>query len=168
MPLALYTFGLFARPADDPANAGFHALNDPVFAEVDAAPGLIARSGYPDEPGPACWGPMVWPEAYVERGDGWAPATLSLWEDIDAPARFAYGGLHARALGQGARWFVRGDWPPLALWWTDAGHRPDWTEAVARHARLWREGPTPAAFTFARPFDRAGRAVPPPGAAPRR
>ena len=38
MALALYTFGQFLEPAEHAANAGFHALNDPVMASVDAAP----------------------------------------------------------------------------------------------------------------------------------
>lgn len=46
MQLALYTFGIFRRPADHRVNDGFRALNDPVFASVDRAEGLIARSGY--------------------------------------------------------------------------------------------------------------------------
>ena len=55
MPLALHTFGQFLKPSADPANAGFHALNDPVLERVDQAPGLIARSGYASDPGPASW-----------------------------------------------------------------------------------------------------------------
>lgn len=46
MALALYTFGMFAAPAEDPANDGFRELNDPLFELVDQAEGLIARSGY--------------------------------------------------------------------------------------------------------------------------
>ena len=46
MPLALYAFGLFSKPADDPANAGFHELSDLVLQAVDGAQGLIACSGY--------------------------------------------------------------------------------------------------------------------------
>jgi hypothetical protein len=64
--LALYTFGMFAAPAEDPANDGFRDLNDPIFELVDRAEGLIARSGYASDPGPlprgADWG------AEVDRG----------------------------------------------------------------------------------------------------
>lgn len=112
MPLALYTFGMFARRADHPANDGVHALNDPVFARVDRAEGLIARSGYASDPGPESWGPEVYPRFHEERGDGWAPATLSLWTELEAPWAFTYSGLAARrGDGAGSR-LVRG--PALA------------------------------------------------------
>lgn len=52
MRLALYTFGLFSRPAQDPANDGFYLRNDPIFAAIEHAPGFIARSGYATDPGP--------------------------------------------------------------------------------------------------------------------
>ena len=42
MPLALYTFGLFIKPAEDEANDGFYALNDPIFELADRTKGLIA------------------------------------------------------------------------------------------------------------------------------
>ena len=161
MPVALYTFGQFAAPAEAPANAGFHALNDPVFATVDAAPGLIGRSGYASDPGPAPWGEEVYPRFYEDRGDGWAPATLSLWRDLAAPFAFTYSGLHARALSQGHRWFRRGDWPPLVLWWHRGDAPPTWAEGAARLEALHDAGPAPGAFTFAAPFDAEGRALPP-------
>ncbi len=84
MPLALYTFGIFAKPANDPANNGFHELNDAVLMLVDRSEGLIARSGYASDPGPASWGEEVYPRFYEERGDGWSPATLSLWRDLES------------------------------------------------------------------------------------
>ena len=101
MALALYTFGQFLKPAQDAANDGFHALNDPVMASVDAAPGLIARSGYASDDGTAPWGPEIYPRFYRDRGDGWSPATLSLWTDLGAVAAFTYSGLHAAAMRQG-------------------------------------------------------------------
>lgn len=123
--LALYTFGIFARPAEDPANDGFRDLNDPVFATVDRAPGLIARSGYASDPGPQPWGPEVYPRAYHERGDGWSPATLSLWTDAESVWAFTYSGLHAAAMRRGRDWFHKPAWPPYALWWHDSAAPPD-------------------------------------------
>lgn len=154
--LALYTFGIFARPAEDPANDGFRDLNDPVFATVDRAPGLIARSGYASDPGPQPWGPEVYPRAYHERGDGWSPATLSLWTDAESVWAFTYSGLHAAAMRRGRDWFHKPAWPPYALWWHDGADPPIWAEAVRRHAHLQDHGATPTAFDLRRPFDRAG------------
>ncbi|BDA84772.1 hypothetical protein Sa4125_23140 [Aureimonas sp. SA4125] len=76
--LALYNFGMFRRPSDDPVNRGFHDRNDPNLRAVEASDGFISRSGYPDEPGPPSWGVQVFPRFFVDNGDGWAPSTLSL------------------------------------------------------------------------------------------
>jgi len=154
--LALYTFGIFIRPSEDPANDGFHHRNDPILDAVEKAPGFLARSGYDGDPGPSSWGPQVYPRFYEERGDGWSPATLSLWTDLESPMAFSYFGLHAEALAHGREWFQKGDWPPLVLWWIDGDHVPDWTEAVERHEALHDRGPSAYAFTFKQPFDAAG------------
>ncbi len=154
--LAVFTFGLFRKPADDPANQGFYDRNDGNLAAAERSDGFIARSGYDGDPGPETWGEQVFPRFYVERGDGWTPATLSLWEDLESIFAFAYTGYHAEALRHGRTWFREGDWPPYVAWWVAGDHRPDWAEAVARHEQLYDEGPGPAAFNFAKPFTAAG------------
>jgi hypothetical protein len=159
MRLALYTFGMFAKPAEDPANAGFHRLNDPVLASVDQAEGLIARSGYASDPGPSSWGVEVYPRFHEESGDGWSPATLSLWTDLEALFSFTYFGLHAAALKRGREWFQKPRWPPLVMWWhTDQGY-PTWAEGVRRHEHLHDFGPTSTAFNFKEPFDAKGAPI---------
>ncbi|MGL4319652.1 MAG: DUF3291 domain-containing protein [Paracoccaceae bacterium] len=159
MPLALYTFGLFQKPADDPANSGFHALNDPILVMVHAASGLIARSGYEGDDGPAPWGPQVYPRFYHERGDGWSPATLSLWTDLEAVFSFTYFGLHATALQRGREWFEKPSWPPLVLWWHQDLGFPTWSDGVQRHEHLHDHGPTAFAFNFKTPFDVNGGGI---------
>jgi len=156
MPLALYTFGMFAKPADDAVNDGFYELNDPIFENVDKASGLIARSGYASDPGPNPWGAEVYPRFYQDRGDGWSPATLSLWTDLEALFAFTYFGLHSEALKRGWEWFVSPDWPPLVMWWhLDRGY-PTWSEGVERLEQLHDHGSKPTAFTFKEPFDQFG------------
>ena len=155
--VALYTFGIFIEPADHPSNDEFHRRNDPVLFAVEQAGGFIARSGYPDEPGPPCWGDQVYPRFYKERGDGWSPATLSLWADLESPLAFAYFGLHAQALTRGRQWFEKPAWPPYVLWWTDNQGPPTWTEAVERHEHLHGHGPSAHAFNFKQTYDAAGR-----------
>ncbi|WP_171181460.1 DUF3291 domain-containing protein [Ruegeria sp. HKCCD8929] len=159
MPLALYTFGQFIEPADDPSNDGFRALNDPVFAIADKAPGLIARSGYASDEGPSPWGKEVYPRFYEDRGDGWSPATLSLWHDIESLFAFTYFGLHAEALKRGREWFRSPNWPPLVLWWHSQRGNPTWSEGVERIEYLQDHGPSPYAFTFRAPFDEAGSSL---------
>jgi Domain of unknown function (DUF3291) len=154
--LALYTFGIFSRPADDPANDGFHRRNDAVLALVDKAPGLIARSGYEGDPGPLSWGVQVYPRFYVEAGDGWCPSTLSVWKDMESAVAYAYFGLHAEALSHGREWFRKPEWPPYAVWWIEDGKFPTWSDAVTRHEHLHDHGPSPRAFNFKAAFDAKG------------
>lgn len=156
MPLALYTFGMFIAPAEDPANDGFHALNDPVLQAVDQAPGLIARSGYASDLDGSSWGPEVYPRFYQERGDGWSPATLSLWADPESLFAFTYHGLHAAAFRRGREWFVKPQWPPLVLWWHEGPAYPTWAEGVHRHEHLHDHGPSPQAFTLKHAYDATG------------
>jgi hypothetical protein len=159
MPLALYTFGIFAKPASDPLNDGFHQRNDAVLALADTAAGFIARSGYDGDPGPDSWGEQVYPRFYIEQGDGWCPSTLSLWESMEAAMAYAYLGLHAEALAHGREWFLKPEWPPYAVWWVEEGVYPTWSEAVVRHEHLHDHGPTPFSFSFKDAFDRDGRPV---------
>lgn len=155
MPLALYTFGQFIRPSDDPANQGFHDRNDANLAAVGMAHGLIGRSGYDSDPGPTSWGPQVFPRFFDDtNGDGWAPSTLSWWGDVESVWAYTYSGLHAEALAHGRDWFRKGDWPPLVMWWCDA--RPDWAEGVARLEYLHDHGPSAHAFGFRTCFDASG------------
>lgn len=156
MALALYTFGQFIEPADNPSNDGFRELNDPVFAFADDTPGLIARSGYASDEGPSSWGEEVYPRFYDDRGDGWAPATLSLWHDMESLYAFTYSGLHAEALKRGREWFKRPSWPPLVLWWHDQQEFPIWFEGVERIEYLQDNGPSSYAFTFKEAFDEGG------------
>ena len=85
--LALYTFGIFKKPSDATANDGFHLRNDPILELVDRSPGMIARSGYEGDPGPASWGKQVYPRFYVEQGDGYSPSTLSVWGKVTLSGR---------------------------------------------------------------------------------
>ena len=159
MNLALYTFGQFIKPADHPANDDFHTLNDQILELMHEVPGFIARSGYASDPGPVSWGEEVYPEFYVERGDEWSPATLSLWENLEAPFAFTYFGLHATALKRGREWFQKPNWPPLVLWWHTNESVPTWREGVSRHKRLHDHGPTCDAFTFKQAFNQNGTTV---------
>ena len=105
-----------------------------------------------------CSRPFVWTPTWM-RGDGWSPATLSLWQDLESAFAFAYSGLHAEALAHGREWMLKPEWPPYALWWVGGDHRPDWREAVARHQQLHDQGPSPLAFTFKQPFAPDGTAT---------
>lgn len=156
MQLALYTFGIFIHPAEHSANDGFHELNDPIFDIADKTPGLIARSGYASDAGPKSWGEEVYPRFYEEEGDGWCPATLSVWSDIESLFHFTYYGLHKVALKRGKEWFQKGDWPPLVLWWHKDKY-PTWAEGVKRFEHLHDNGASPYGFDIKTIFDPYGK-----------
>lgn len=153
MQLALYTFGQFIEPSEHAQNDQFHALNDEVLAAIEAAPGFIARSGYASDPGPESWGIETYPRFWRDNGDGWAPATLSLWRDLASARAATYKGIHARALRQGRLWFKKGDWPPLVAWWVAPDHRPSWADGAAKLEALADNGPGLQAFHFKTPFE---------------
>ena len=157
--LALYTFGIFKKPAADVANDGFHLRNDPLLKLVDQTHGMIARSGYANEPGPESWGTQVYPRFYIEQGDGFSPSTLSIWRDLESVFAFTYFGLHAEALVHGRAWFKKPEWPPYVLWWIKAGEQPTWAEAVLHHEYLHDTGPSAFAFNFKHAFDAEGKSV---------
>ncbi|MBA5776563.1 DUF3291 domain-containing protein [Stappia sp. F7233] len=154
--VALYTFGIFARPSSDPVNDGFRELDPVNLRAVEVSDGFLGRSGYDGEPGPECWGAQIYPRFYVERGDGWSPSTLSKWRDLESIYAFTYSGIHLEALKRGGEWFVRPSWPPYVLWWIDSDHRPDWREGVERMEHLHDHGPSARAFNFKKPFDEGG------------
>jgi len=154
--LALYTFGVFREPAEHPANRGFHDRNDRNFLAAELSEGFIARSGYDGEPGPESWGEQVFPRFYIERGDGWSPSTLSVWEDVISAMAFSYGGIHAEAMKLAREWFEKPIWPPYVLWWVERNHTPAWAEAVARLEFLNDHGAGPHEFDFKNAFDEEG------------
>ena len=129
------------------------------MAAVEQSGGFIARSGYYGDPGPESWGEQVYPDFYVDSGDGWSPETLSLWEDIESIAAFTYHGFHAEALRLGREWFIAPEWPPYVIWWVGPNHIPDWAEAVDRHRHLHKGGATIDAFNFSMAFDLDGQVV---------
>jgi hypothetical protein len=67
MLLAVYNFGMFRDRAESPANQGFRDREPANFEAAERAPGFIARSGYPDEPGPPSRGKQVYPRFYIDR-----------------------------------------------------------------------------------------------------
>lgn len=156
--LALYTFGQFRTRADHPVVEPFHQAEPLVWAAMERAEGFVARSGYEDEPGPDSWGEQVFPRYWQDNGDGWAPSTISLWQDLESALAAVYRGPHAEILKKGPD-FMREDhaYPAYALWWVPEGHQPDWVEAIDRFERLGDAGPTPTAFTFKSAFDPSGK-----------
>lgn len=154
--LAMYNFGLHVAPYDAPEVQGFLRREPLNFAAAEKASGFVARSGYDGEPGPPSWGVQVFPRFIEGSGFESGPSSLSVWADIESLMAFSYAGVHAEALKNARNWNTRNDWPPLVLWWIEAGHRPEWKQAADRLEWLHDHGPGPKAFTFKQAYDPDG------------
>ncbi len=155
--LVMYNFGLHVAAYDSPLVQGFIRREPLNFAAAEKASGFVGRSGYFGELGPRSWGPQVFPRFIKGSGFDSGPASLSLWEDIESLMAFSYAGVHAEALKNARNWNTRNEWPPLVLWWVEAGRRPDWEKAAERLEWLHDHGPGPDAFTFKQPYGPDGK-----------
>jgi hypothetical protein len=127
---------------EDDVMSGFAARLDSLNALADASPGFVWR--YQTEPGNAT-------EVRV-FADELILFNMSVWETIESLEDYVYRSNHLEALQKRAEWFERPARPPLVLWWVNAGHIPSVGEAKDHFDLLWRDGPTPAAFTFRERF----------------
>ena len=76
---------------------------------------------------------------------------MSVWETIEDLRNYVYASKHLELLKAKEDWFTKLEEPHLALWWVEKGHIPTVEEALEKLALLKKNGPTPEAFTFARP-----------------
>lgn len=142
--LAQINIGRLLAPTDDPIVAEFMGALDEINALADRSPGFVWRMQ--TEEGNATSVP-------VDADDAVLIANMSTWTSIEALADYVYRSDHTAFLRRRREWFQRFESAHAALWWVPAGHRPSLGEGLDRLARLDRDGPTPAAFTFARRFD---------------
>ena len=155
--LAFYTAGPLHEPRDHPRTKGFLDRVPFVFASAENSNGFVDRApqrstGKQD----ARWGdPRAEPRFVVNENDA-APATISLWEDLESVYAFAYYGRHMEAVSKGKEWFRKSEWPFYVAWWVEDDHIPAREEAVAKMEKLHDQGATPDAFDFKTPFDANG------------
>ncbi|MBC7285508.1 DUF3291 domain-containing protein [Hoeflea sp.] len=155
--LAMYNFGLHVANHDAPEVQGFLRREPLNFAAAERAAGFVGRSGYAGEPGPDSWGVQVFPRFIKGSGHDSGPSSLSIWHDVESLMAFSYAGVHAEALKNARAWNTRNHWPPLVLWWLEAGRLPDWEKGAKKLERLHDNGPGPAAFTFKQPYAPDGK-----------
>ncbi|MGJ8572534.1 MAG: DUF3291 domain-containing protein [Hoeflea sp.] len=155
----MYNFGLHVASYDAPEVQGFVRREPLNFAAAEKASGFVGRSGYDGEPGPESWGLQVFPRFLEGSGFDSGPSSLSLWQDIESLMAFSYAGVHAEALKNARNWNTKNVWPPLVLWWIEAGQRPDWKSAASKLEWLHDHGPGPEAFTFKQPYGVNGEPV---------
>ena len=147
--LVHFNLAVGRAPLDHPSMRGFVGQVDEVNRLAAASPGF------------------VWGAAEGEAGDAVAVfesplvlANISTWRSLEDLRRFVYEGVHGSALARRNEWFEKSRGAAYVLWWTQAGHRPNWMEAKQRLDELEARGPTPNAFTFGTPFDPASAGDP--------
>jgi hypothetical protein len=160
--LVLYTFGIFQQPRDHEQIKGFHDRNPFVYTSAENSDGFVDRSGNSWKRDHADretdWGTREVSPRFLTSGEHRdAPATLSLWEDVESVYAFTYYGFHAEVLKHRDDWFVKGDWPAFVAWWIPDDETPTRAQGAQRLEHFHDNGPTAHAFDFKVPFDSDGQ-----------
>ena len=85
---------------------------------------------------------------------------MSVWASVADLGAYVFDPEHVAIMRRRREWFEHMDRAYTALWWVPAGQRPTVREAEERVAHLRAHGPTPTAFTLAKPFPAPGGGVP--------
>jgi len=158
--LAFVTIGILHEPLGAARSQGFVDRIPGVFDAADASSGFVARSVRNMETYERSWGELEIPECLSDIGDVLRlPSTLSLWDDLESVAAFAYHGAHGEAMAKRREWFMAAKVPTYVAWWVDSSDRIDPKEAKDRLDHLHKFGPTPMAFDFKKPFDADGNPI---------
>ena len=142
--LAQVNIGRLRAPLDDPIMEGFRSQLDVINALADRSPGFVWR--LQTEQGNAM--------AIRPFDDERMAINLSVWTSLEALQQFVYHSAHIGPLRDRKQWFEPIESPILALWWIPAGEIPTVADALERLRLLAERGPSPAAFTFRKPFPR--------------
>jgi hypothetical protein len=148
--LAQVNIGRARGAITDSVMQGFVARLEEINALAERTPGFVWRLQTEDGNATAF---RPYPD------DHGILINLSVWSDVESLREYVFRSLHAEVMRRRREWFERFEGVYAALWWVSAGHRPSLEEAVERIAHLEAHGPTAYAFTFAKPFDSAGRPV---------
>lgn len=149
--LAQVNVGRLRAPMDDPMIAEFADALDQVNALADAAPGFVWR--LQTEAGNATGLQPV-------AADELVIINMSVWDSIEALGDYVYRSDHTGFMRRRREWFEKYGTAYLALWWVPTGHIPTVEEAFERLDIIERDGPTPRAFAFRRPFPPPGTTTP--------
>jgi hypothetical protein len=98
--IAFYTFGILNKKEGHPLVRGFFDKIELVFEQAKSSEGFIALSD-------VSWGTYVSPVFFAPKIHAEAPATLSLWSDIESVCAFAYRNGHSEALKQRNEFFIK-------------------------------------------------------------
>lgn len=148
--LAQVNIALLRAPLDSPQLADFVADLEPVNALAESAPGFVWRLIGEDDNATSITGFAADGPALI--------INMSVWSSVEAVGDSVFNARHLAVMRRRREWFERMDVAYAALWWVRCGHRPTVAEAEERVATLRAHGPTPAAFTLAKPIQAPGGA----------
>lgn len=140
--LAQINIGKALADLDSPLMAGFMSRLDEINALAEKAKGFVWR--LQSEAGDAT--------SIRVFDDPNILINMSVWETPEDLKRFVYHSVHIELIRGREAWFSRLSEQHQAVWWIPAGHRPCAEEGRDRLLRLREQGPSPAAFTLAKPF----------------
>lgn len=153
--LAFMTYGRLVETFGHPDVQGFWDRVPHVFGAADNSPGFLCRADRERGTQNSSWGEVVTPKCWGGENTPTTVATLSVWEDIESVAAFAYHGHHGEAMTKRKEWFVHEGLPEHVAWWTDAD-TVRWSEAADRMDQLFEQGSSAQAFSIRDPFDEHG------------
>ena len=136
--LAQANLAWMRHPLDDPRMAQMSDEIDRINALGDRAPGCLWRF---KTAGGAATDVRVLDDARVLFN-------LTVWRSVEDLRQFVYQTEHVAFFCRRRDWFVAPPNVPAVMWWVAEGATPSVEEAMARLDRLWRDGPSPEAFTF--------------------
>ena len=156
--LAFMTIGVLHEPIGHPRVQGFVDRVPAVYKAADESAGFSARSVRDLQTLEHSWGPIRVPRCFAGKGElDRVASTLSIWNDLESVAAYAYHGAHGEAMAKRREWFGTHTCPTYVAWWIEEGHAIDWNETCERLDHLHEHGSTAFAFNFASPFAADGR-----------
>jgi len=136
-------------PLDHPIMKGFIDQLEPINALADRSPGFVWRLQTAEGDATAL---KVFDDERII-------VNMSVWESLESLKQYVYSGDHVMVLKDRKNWFEKLDSPSLALWWVPAGHIPTVEAAKEALEKLRENGPSPEAFTFAKPYPAPNQAT---------
>ncbi len=140
--LAQFNIARMRVPIDHPEMADFVAELEGINKLAEDSPGFVWRL-QGDE------GDSTDIRAF---NDPMLLVNMSVWESVESLKEYTYRSDHVRIFKMRKKWFDKPEGPSMVLWWVPTGHHPTIQEAEKRLKLLETEGPSPRAFTFAKPF----------------
>ncbi|MFN8020280.1 MAG: DUF3291 domain-containing protein [Acidimicrobiales bacterium] len=140
--LAEFNIARLRTPLEADENAEFVSVLEAVNRIAEVSPGFVWRLTSDDDRS----------ASYVQvYDDPLLIVNFSVWTDLDSLRHYVYRSGHGAYFRRRREWFDD-EGSALVCWWIPAGEIPTTDDAVARLARLHRDGPSPDAFTFTSAF----------------